>query len=614
MRLRFLSLLLPACVGLILSGCGSTRVEEGDEIGPAAQTADAGSASPSKASEEAPLETRKTRGGVAPDESDVLMLAYSNDPDTLNLITANDNISQSFQRWVYESLAEQKFENPDELEPALAERWEFDKEKLEYTIYLRKGVKWHLMALPDGTPLPEAEFTAKDVKFTFDCILNPNVEAASLRSYFEDPDAKDQSERFKINATVVDDYTVKVKWTKPYFMSDEFTLGIPIMPLHVYSVDERGEPISFDFSSKEFADGFNNHWANTKMCGTGPLAFSDWNRDERLELKRNAHYWGKPFFFSRVVFQAIPNPNTMLQMGLQNKLDWAPIPEKDRYLQSKDHENVKAGKVRLVDYFYPGYRYIGYNLRRPFLKDKRVRKALTHAVPVQTIIDEVFKGLAVQTAGPFLPGSSAYDSSIEPLAYDLEKAKALLDEAGWSDTDGDGIRDQKIEGETVKAEYKLTIFSDSPTFLTIAQIVKDNCQKIGVNVEIEPAKWALMLQKLRKKDFDAAMLGWGMEWKQDPFQLWHGSQADVPESSNAISYQNAEVDALITELRVTLDREKQIELYHTIHRLIYEDQPYTFLFSEKQTACVDSRIQGLTFYKIRPGYDAREWHASEPRR
>jgi ABC-type transport system substrate-binding protein len=610
---RLLRVLLLVLFAVTFQGCSSTE-DDADDLetvgaNPGAESSSAGGSS----ADNGPASAKQTRAGVAPAESDTLMLAYSNDPDTLNLVTANDNVSTSFQRWVYEPLADQKFENPDELEPALAESWEFDKESLEYTIHLRRGVKWHPMRLPDGTPLPETEFTAKDVKFTFDCILNPNIEAAALRSYYEDPDAKDQSERYKIKVSVVDDYTVKAKWTKPYFMSNEFTLVIPMMPLHVYSVDERGEPISFDYSSKEFADGFNNHWANTKMCGTGPLAFDAWRRDERLELKRNPTYWGKPFYFSRVVFQAIPNPNTMLQMGLQNKLDWAPITEKDRFLQSQDHENVKAGKVRLESFFYPGYRYIGYNLRRPFLKDKKVRTALTHAVPVQTIIVEVFKGLAVPTAGPFLPGSSAYDSSIEPLAYDLDKAKALLDEAGWKDSDGDGIRDKQVEGERVKAQYSLTIFSDSPSFLTIAQIVKANCQKIGVNVEIEPAKWALMLQKLRKKDFDATMLGWGMEWKQDPFQLWHGSQADVPESSNAISYQNSEVDALINELRVTLDQEKQQELYHKIHRLIYEDQPYTFLFSEKQTAALNGRIQGLNFYKIRPGYDAREWYATEPR-
>ena len=131
---------------------------------------------------------------------------------------------------------------------------------------------------------------------------------------------------------------------------------------------------------------------------------------------------------------------------------------------------------------------------------------------------------------------------------------------------------------------------------------------------ISPAKWALMLQKLRKWDFDAAMLGWGASWsKGDLFQLWHGSQADVKDSSNHVGYRNDEVDKLIEELRVTMDEKKQNELFHKIHRLIYEDQPYTFLFSEKQTAGLDGRLENVKFYRVRPCRDTREWYSKRPR-
>ncbi|HEV3415303.1 MAG TPA: ABC transporter substrate-binding protein, partial [Pirellulales bacterium] len=216
-----------------------------------------------------------TRGGKRPAASDTLLLSYPDDPDTVNPLTANDTVSEAFQRLVYEQLAERKFSNPDEWEPALAESWEFDSKNLEYTIHLRKGVKWHPITLPSGKQLPATEFTARDVKFTFDCILNKNIEAAALRSYYEDPAAKQESERQRIKVSLVrgDKYSVKVKWTKPYFDADDWTLGVAIIPRHVFSVDEKGDPISFDFSSKEFADGFNNHWANRSMCGTGPMIF-----------------------------------------------------------------------------------------------------------------------------------------------------------------------------------------------------------------------------------------------------------------------------------------------------------------------------------------------------
>lgn len=568
---------------------------------------------PSARFSQAATPSSTTRGGKRPAPTDTLLLHYQQDPDTINAVTSSDTVSDEFQRWVYEPLAEPRFDNPDELVPALAEKWEFDQNKLEFTIHLRKGVKWHPMTLPNGKALPDREFTARDVKFTFDCILNQHIDAAALRSYYEDPDAKDASQKYKIKVTVVDNSTVKVKWSKPYFMAPEFTLNVPMMPRHVYSVNEQGEPISFDFSSKEFAEGFNNHWANRRMCGTGPMMFVEWAKEEKLVLKRNPNYWGEPFYFDQVLFRNIANSNTARQEVLQNNLDWAVIPEKDLYLQLREHANVKAGKVKLGEYEYPGFRMIAYNVRRDFLKDKRVRWALSHAVPVNKIIDEVWLKLAKRTTGPFVIGSSSYDSSIEPVRYDLTKAAQLLDEAGWKDKDADGIRDKKINNVSVPARFDLMIYSYAPAYKTVAEIVKENCRQIGVDVVISPAKWALMLQKLRKKEFDAAMLGWATTYKSDPFQLWHGSQADIPDSSNGGGYQNPEVDKLIDELRVTLDVKRQVELFHKIHRLIHEDQPFTFLLSDLQTAAYDSRLQNIKYYRLRPCIDQREWFAASPR-
>lgn len=557
---------------------------------------------------------RLTRGGVKPAGNDILVLSYPDDPDTLNPITASDTVSEAFQSRVYETLGEPRFENPDEWDPVLAERWEFDEERREFTIHLRKGVKWHPMRLPNGKLLPAAEFTSRDVIFSFDCVMNPNVEAAHIRSYYEDPSATEEEGRRMIEYRAVDKYTVNVRWKKPYFLAKEFTLGgFPMIPRHVYSVDAEGTPISFDFSSKEFADGFNNHWANKMMCGTGPMVFKEWVSQQRLVLERNPDYWSDPYFFSGVTYRCISNPNTNTQMLLQNELDFSGIADKDLFLQAREHPNVKAGKVNLVDYPYPGYRYIGYNLDKPVFKDREFRWALAYAIPVDTIIEKVFRGLAGRTTGPFLPGSSSYDETLPPIPHDLTKAREMLEKAGWIDSDQDGVRDKVIDGQKVAARFELMIYTDAPSYRQIAEIVKEECRKIGIDVQIAPTKWNLMLQKLRKREYEAAMLGWAMSWKQDPFQLWHSSQADVPDSSNHVAYRNPEVDRLIEELRITMNEEKQHQLYKQIHRLIYEDQPYTFLFSDRATGGYDARIQNVKFYKIRPCYDGREWYSNRPR-
>jgi ABC-type transport system substrate-binding protein len=548
-----------------------------------------------------------TRSGVKPG-TDILMLTYLNDPNTINPVLANDTVSEDFMRWVVEDLADRKYENPDEFEPMLAERWEFDESQLEYTLHLRKGVQWHPTKFPDGTAIPSREFTSADVKFTFDCILNKYVDAASMRSYYEDPDAKEEADKIKITVTVVDKYTLKVKWKKPYFQATEFTLGVPVIPKHVYSVDEKGEPISNDVGSEEFAKGFNNHWHNSMLCGTGEMIFSKWTKNERLELTRNPDYWGKPFYFSKVVFQNIPNNNTSLQMLLNGQLDSAAIPEKNLYVQTKNEKAVQEGKVTLDQYSYPGYRYLGWNLKRDVFKEKAVRQALARAIPVQKIIDKILYGLAKPLTGPFLPGSSSYDDTLRLIPYDPEAAKRMLDEAGWK-PGPNGVRAKSIDGKSRTMSFDLIIYADSTMYKTIAEVIKEEFRQIGVDVQLSPVKWPLMLEKLHKKEFDACLLGWALSWKQDLFQIFHGSQAEVPESSNAIGYKNAELDKLIEEQRITMDEKKQIPLYKRMHQIIYEDQPYAFLFMDTATGGHLSRIKNIQYYKIRPCRDHREWYA-----
>lgn len=553
---------------------------------------------------------RLTLGGVEPAQNDTFVTYYSSDPDTLNLLTSNDNISTAFQRHVYEPLAERNLADPADWIPVLAESWEFDEENLEYTIHLRKGVMWHPITRPDGVEIPAREFTARDVVFTFECILNEFIEASHSRNYYYDP----ESDSYKIAVTLIDNYTVSIKWTQPYFMADEYSIGMECIPRHVYSVDRNGEPISLDFSSREFAEGFNNHWANTLMCGTGPLIFEEWNKGYKVSMRRNPHYWGNPYYFSKVVYNYQTNPQTAVQQVLHNELDWASITEGAHYVEAQDHENVLNGKVNLVDYIRTSYRYMGYNFNRPQLAEREVRWALSHAVPIDDIIENLYFGLAERQTGPFVMGGKFANPGIELISFDLEESRRILDEAGWVDKNRNGVREKEIDGETVELEFELMIFADSPQYLTIAELIKGNFRSIGVDVRIAPAKWDLMLQRLRQKDFDAVILGWTADWKSDPFQLWHSSQAEVMNSSNSIGYQNPEVDALIDKLRVTLSEEEQVPLYHEIHRLLYEDQPYTFLFAERTTVGIDARIENIEFYPmLRPHLDRRKWHTTSPR-
>ncbi len=157
------------------------------------------------------------------------------------------------------------------------------------------------------------------------------------------------------------------------------------------------------------------------------------------------------------------------------------------------------------------------------------------------------------------------------------------------------------------------IYADTTMYKTIAEVVQQEYRQIGVDVQISPVKWALMLEKLHKKEFDACMLGWALSWKSDLYQIWHSSQAEVMESSNAIGYKNPALDKLIEEVRITMDPNKRNKLYREMHKLIYDDQPYAFLFVDKRTAIYNSRIENVKYYQIRPCIDEREWTAPAAR-
>ncbi|HEV7282814.1 MAG TPA: ABC transporter substrate-binding protein [Pirellulaceae bacterium] len=555
-----------------------------------------------------------TPGGPPP-KNDVLNLYYGDDPDRLNPVLASDSVSSSWIRRVAEPLARRKFSDPSTFEPVLAESWTFDEENLEYTINLRKGVYWHPAKLPNGKVIPPEEFTSRDVKFTYDTILNENTEAASMRSYFLDPEATDPKDRYKIRVTPVSKYVVKIKWSKPYFMMDDWSLGNPefnIIPRHIYSVDKNGKLISLDFSSKEFATAFNDHWANDEIIGTGPYRLVEWRQGDRVLMKRNEDYWGEKPHFSEIYERMISNPETSVQLALDGDLDLAAVPEISRYVRIRDEPGGHdPDVVRPVEIERTAYRYLGYNLQKPIFQDPKVRMALSHAVPVDQIIDSIYHGLAVRMTGPFVPGK--FSADVEPIPYDLDKARQLLKEAGWEDTDNNGIVDKELGGRKTQLAFDIMIFADSPQYSNIALTIRDSFQRIGVKVDATPTKWQLMLEKLNKKEFDATILGWVADWKSDPFQLWHSSQADLPDSSN-FGYKNPKVDELIDKLRVTLDEEDQVPLYQEIHREIYKDQPYTFLYKEKATGLLNARIENFkTYPELRPHYDFLEWTSSKAR-
>ncbi len=494
-------------------------------------------------------------------EGDWLIYHLGAEPATLNPITATDAAESTVNsRKIYETLLKRNNETL-ELEPLLAESWTVSEDKLKYTFKLRKGIKWH-----DGEP-----FTAEDVVFSYKSIMDPKVDSPHLKSYYKEI----------LNVEALDAYTVRFTYARPYFLALEFCGGMPIVPKHVFSEGD-----------------FNTNPAGRHPIGTGPYRFVKWDTGSEIVLERNPSYWGKKPKLKKIIFRIIPDPTVTFQVLKREELDVAGLTPIQWARQSETKTFKK--NFNKYSYFTPNYSFIGWNINKPYFRDKRVRQALTHFLDRKLILDKILLGLGEIVTNPFYINSPEYDHSIVPLPYDPIKARRLLEEAGWVDTNGNGIRDR----EGVEFEFEFLVPSGSDTGEKIATILKEELDKNGIKMDIRKTEWAVFTSRLSDRKFDAVILGWSMGVEIDPYQVWHSSQ--VEKGSNFVGFKNATVDRLLEEARQEFDRKRRIELYRKFSRIIHEEQPYTFLFCRKSTVAVHKRFRNVKIYPL--GIDLLEWY------
>jgi peptide/nickel transport system substrate-binding protein len=487
------------------------------------------------------------------------------EPDTLNPITSTDVYASRIDSFVYETLLERNNKTLA-FEPKLAKSWTASEDHLEFTFTLRQDVRWH-----DGAP-----FSADDIVYSFQRIMDPKVDAPHLRVYYQDIEKVEK----------ITPHQVRFLFKKPYFMALEFCGGMPIVPKHIYKNELN----------------FNRHPINRAPVGTGPYRFIRWNTGKDIVLSRNKKYWGDTPNIETIQFNIIAEDSVALQVLKKGGLDLAglrPIQWVRQTSSKKFNKNFQKYK-----YYTPGYSFIGWNLRRPFFKDKRVRVALTHLIDRQAILKELNFNLGKVTTGPFYIEGKSYNTAIAPFPYDPQKAKTLLKEAGWKDTDQDGILDR--DGKPFRFEFLIP--SGRRFAEGLATILKEDLSKIGIIVEIRKLEWALFIQKLNDHTFDAVTLGWSFGFEQDPYQVWHSSQTE--QGSNFVGFENKQVDTLIENARVEFDSEKRSEMHQSIHRIIHEEQPYSFLYASPSLVALDRRFKNVKVYPI--GIDPLEWEVMTP--
>jgi peptide/nickel transport system substrate-binding protein len=533
-----------------------------------------------------------------------LLLMLGSDPKGLNYVAENGADVSKIEAFNQLGMLSRHRKDPTRFGPELAYHLKIEDDFKTFTYKLREDVYWHTPAIDFSSGQfdwlrGEHKVTAQDVKFQLDMILNKDVEgAAASRSYLSELDSYD----------ALDDYTFRIKFKKKLYTNlSSIVPGIGPTPEFLYAHDEDGNRYSEDIIGARF----QNHWYNPMALGCGPYRFVSYEQGVAITLERDPRHPMGGNAFDKVVYQILKDQTSWprkLRTGELHLSSLQPAQYRAEVLEGSADSPFKDGSLLPGEYWAFGFYYIGWNADRPYFNDKRVRWAMSHAFNAQGILDDIFMGLGKRSTGPISTFLPYYNQDLAPIPFDLDKAAALLDEAGWVDSNDNGLRDKTIDGNLIEFDFTLIVYAGGDEYLTMGNIFKEDLAQIGVKMNVQPLEWAVHLKRKDERDYDAMTLAWATGNEVDFHQIWHSSQADVPKGSNYVGFRNPEADKIIEAMRAEFEFDERVRLARTFHKIVYDEQPYTFFYTKKRVIYWQDELSNVWFARTRPQENHRPWY------
>ena len=490
----------------------------------------------------------------------------TNEPKSLSLIGKTDRNAEIVASQIADGLLQY---NADlTIQPALAESWEFSEDQRSITFHLRAGVRWH-----DGTP-----FNAEDVVYTVNLIRDPATENRSFGPKFGS----------LVSITAIDELSVTAVFDQasPDILH---AWWFPIIPQHLV------EP------GKGIIEGtFKYH-----PIGTGPFRFLSYTPGVEIVLEANDDHWAGRPVIDQLAFKFYPEQRTAYQELLAGNLDLAPVTY-DLYEEARNSPDTDHIDAIMYSRFSVWQLALNQDGSNPFFGDPRVRIALVQALDRESFIANVLFDAARPGITSYHPDTVWADPSIAPWPYDQAAAKRLLDEAGWQDTDGDGIRDK--DGQPFR--FTLMISASSQKIVDyMAAWEQESWRALGLDVEIEKLEWLAFREKRNAHQFDALSAGFTFGPEPDQTELYHSSSRE--HGFNFFGLDDPEIDRLLEAGTSTFDDAARIAIYHELQRRLHETEPLTCLFYFSTPVLFDRELKGITpsprdIYRISTG--PRLWH------
>jgi peptide/nickel transport system substrate-binding protein len=566
-RIKLALPLSAALLGVTLVGCGGPP--------PVTDQGSAGNA-PSSASsagtgEEPPSEPGKYGGKLASIAVD--------DPKTLNYWIAAETSTTDILWPLYDGLNDRNSYTL-KFEPRLAELPEISSDG--YTYRLREGLKWS-----DNQPI-----TADDVVFTLDVYLDPKTENIAREGMLIDvpqPDGTTKREPFKYRK--VDDQTVEFKLPQKYAPAESM-FAFPIAPKH---------KLEAAFKAGKFNSTWGVDTKPSELVASGPFYIAEYRQKQRIVYKRNPNYWRKTAdgkqlpYLDEWVIQIVPDTNTAVLKFRNGESDIIGIPPSD-YPTFKKEESQKNFTIYDRGPGW-GFQFLGFN-QNPgssvdknlikLFQDVRFRRAASHTINRQRIIDDVLLGLGEPGWGPVTPANKVfYNPNVPKYEYDLEKAKALLAEIGLKDGNGNGTLE--YNGKEVK--FNVLVPSGAPIARDQATIITNDMRAVGLNAQFTPVDFNDMVRRLDSPPYnwEAMMIGFtGGPEPNDGSNIWRSSGPSHqwwPKQKTPATEWEAEIDKLWVQGAQELDLEKRKQIYNRWQEIVAEQQPFNFtVVTTQQTA------------------------------
>ncbi|MFQ5537679.1 MAG: ABC transporter substrate-binding protein [Gemmatimonadota bacterium] len=461
------------------------------------------------------------------------------------------------------------------LEPApyLAESWEVNDSTTAITFHVRRDVFWH-----DGEPT-----TARDVEFTY-------LRATDPRTGFPNPAFWDHYVKGPEGVEVLDDYTVRVRLT-PHaeFMDPWRTLSI--LPVHLLGEVAPEELKLHPYGSR-------------CPVGNGPFVFVEHRPTDRWVFRANPAFpeglGGRPFL-DRYVYRIIPEQTTLLTELLTGAVDVFVTPRPDQAQRIIDAPNLELRRFPFRTYVF-----VAWNSRRPQLADARVRRAITMATDRRGIVDAILQGYGRVANSSVPPFHWAYDPSMgEVLPFDPDSASALLAAAGWTDGDGDGVREN---AEGVPLAFTIKYNQGNRQRQDIAEIMQAQLRDVGIEATPQVVEWETLVSQItdaEKRDFDGLVMAWVTEFKLDDTDLFHSKRLDGLYAWSGT--RNPVIDSLLDTLSLILDREEAKPLWARYQHVLAQEQPYTFFYYPDRLDGVNRRLQDVVMDARGEWINIKDW-------